>query len=310
MLTPTFHPAAAAATSAMDLLFDDQPTSTKRTRRAEHEGRQVWIKRYDTERPSFGSRAHRILTKLVPIPFWRPSLPLRPGEMVARELRKYAAFESAGIAVPEIVGARRATIVIADVGPSLAHILKRLKAAGAVRDHDVLLVRMARALGEVHRAGLCHGRPHPRDMGLLGDRIAFFDFEEEPETVMPLADAQARDVWLLFLHITSLAIEAETPARALDSYARMAPGETQTRLAALVGSMWWIIPLGRAISRIHFGGDLRRLLGATVFLAAATVIPGAPYGAGVNDNMPTEQMRALVARDADEGDDEGAARGE
>ncbi|MGG2477507.1 serine/threonine protein phosphatase, partial [Rhizobium sp. BR5] len=35
--------------------------------------------------------------------------------------------------------------------------------------------------------------------------IGFMDFEERPQDVMPLATAQARDIWLLFLQVATRA---------------------------------------------------------------------------------------------------------
>src|SRR5690606_39575859 len=65
-----------------------------------------------------------------------------------------------------------------------------------------MLVEMAGALGRVHARGLCHGRPHPRDLFRTADgRWGYLDFEEEPEASMPLAAAQAREVWLMFMEI-------------------------------------------------------------------------------------------------------------
>jgi tRNA A-37 threonylcarbamoyl transferase component Bud32 len=288
----------------LDELFAAVQSSSQRVLRVEFQGRSVWVKRYDLDRPSVGQRAHRLLTLVARNPFWRSSPALRPEEMVEREIRKYSAFDRSGIAVPTIIASRGAVLVVADVGPSLARLLKQLRTDGATAAHDRLLVRLAEALGEVHRAGLCHGRPHPRDMGLVGGRIAFFDFEEEPERVMPLADAQARDVWILFLHITSTALDAATPLRALSAYGRLAPAETRAQLASRVGTMRWIVPLGRALSRIHFDSDLRRLISATMFLAAATMAPGMHVGPGVSDDFSTMQSRGTSARSVEGEDDD------
>ncbi len=126
--------------------------------------------------------------------------------------------------------------------------------------------RTAGVLGDVHAAGLCHGRPHVRDMSVKNDRWYFFDFEEEPEAVMPLSTAQARDVWLMFCPITHSSLAPETPTRAFDCYRRAAPREVLDNLRALVDSIACVLPLLRAFLRVRPGGDLGRLRNVTALM--------------------------------------------
>ncbi len=82
--------------------------------------------------------------------------------MADREERKMSAFQQAGFQVPRIVYRQGAVMVLSDVAPIIQDRLDQLR-RNEPQGHDALLVHCARALGEAHAAGLCHGRPHPRD---------------------------------------------------------------------------------------------------------------------------------------------------
>ncbi|WP_182084096.1 serine/threonine protein phosphatase [Aureimonas sp. ME7] len=245
-------------------------------RRVLADGRVVWIKRFGTERLRLAQRLHGWLARTLPIGFWSASPRAGAGEMRSRELRKYAAFRRAGIAVPEIVEADAHSLTIGDAGPSVEVLVKRLAQARDTAGQDELLVRVAASLGAIHGAGLCHGRPHLRDVAAPGEEIVWFDFEEEPEATMPVADAQARDVWLLFFQICWRAGDRQTPVRALHAYREKAPSGVVERLAVHLSRIAWTLPVARLARRVHAGGDLVRYVGATAFLLANLVSPDMP----------------------------------
>ena len=118
--------------------------------------------------------------------------------MIEREAAKMQEFSSAGFLVPQILYRSERGLVLSDAGETVE---KRLRRLGGSRLHAArsLLVNCAAEVGKVHMLGLYHGRPHPRDMFVCGDRIGFLDFEEDPAAVMPLPVAQARDIFLLLL---------------------------------------------------------------------------------------------------------------
>lgn len=243
-----------------------------RVARADVDGRRVWIKRYDVERQPFGKRLHRAISPLLPV-FLRSSR-AAPGSLaVEREKRKMNLFRQAGFAVAGMVFGNEAVLVLSDVGRVAQARLGDLHAADPAA-HDELLVTLAQGLGEAHRAGLCHGRPHPRDMFLPASAageggVGFLDFEEEPEAVMPLAMAQARDLWLLFLQITARAILPDTPARAFGAWRDIAPAEVLPPLARLVAFFHrWLAPL-RLLPETLLGKDALYAVKATSFLKNA-----------------------------------------
>jgi hypothetical protein len=248
-----------------------------RVSRATVDGRLVWIKRYDAERKSLAKRLHALVSPLLPV-FLRSSARTNAAEAVERETRKLAKFRAGGFAVADVVFANQSVLVLSDVGEVAQKTLARALAADPAR-HDDLLIDLARALGEAHRAGLCHGRPHSRDMFVREGRIGFLDFEEEPEAVMPLTMAQARDAWLLFLQISPRATLPETPARALAAYRAAAPLEVIPALRTLTNFLARAMAPLRLVPHGLLGKDSRYAIEATSFLSRAlstSVLPNSP----------------------------------
>jgi tRNA A-37 threonylcarbamoyl transferase component Bud32 len=240
--------------------------SDGRVQRLELNGRTVWIKRQGSKTLPPLVALQGFFAGLFRVPVLRPSPQLPPEAMQARELARIGAFADAGFPVPKIVYASATAMVMSDVGPTIAYRMKMLRRSDPVA-HDAMLVQVAEALGRVHAAGLSHGRPHVRDFFLKDGTVGFMDFEEDPASVMPLAVAQARDVLLYFLVVTSMALDAgATCPAALQAWLAHAPDAARAelvRLSALVGR---ILPLARLIGRLHMGSDLRRFIMATEFL--------------------------------------------
>jgi tRNA A-37 threonylcarbamoyl transferase component Bud32 len=240
--------------------------SDGRVQRLELKGRAVWIKRQGSKIMPPLVAVQGFFAGLFRIPVLRPSPQLSPEAMQAREIARIRAFAEAGFAVPTIVYSSSTAMVMSDVGPTIDRRMKVLRRADPTA-HDALLVQVADALGRVHAAGLSHGRPHVRDFFLEDDEVGFMDFEEDPASVMPLAVAQARDVLLYFLVVTSLAVHAEeTCPAALKAWLAHAPDATRLELVRLTALIGRILPLARLIGRLHMGSDLRRFIMATEFL--------------------------------------------
>lgn len=235
-------------------------------------GHRVWIKRYDAERRPLAKRLHSLVSPLLVYPFLRSPKELGEAGMADREERKMKAFLAAGFQAPRIVYHQGPVMVLTDVAPIIQDRLNDLRRSDPA-GHDALLVHCAHALGEAHAAGLCHGRPHPRDFFEKDGVPGFLDFEEEPETVMPLAAAQARDVWLLFFQITAQARLSETAQQAFDIYRGIAPAAVIPELQKIVGFFRFTIAPLRFFRRIFLGGDGRRLLQAMEFFDANLDVP-------------------------------------
>ncbi|MGV1759069.1 hypothetical protein ACQZ6F_22340 [Rhizobium sp. A22-96] len=178
-------------------------------------------------------------------------------------------FAEQGIAVPKVLYASNSAIMLADAGITVQGRLEQLKESDPVA-HDDLMVACATELGRLHASGLCHGRPYPRDMFFAGRRLGFMDFEEDPQTVMPLEVAQARDIWLLFLQIaTGARLGMETQNRAYEAWSEQAPAAARVELQRMIRFLGGFLFLARLIGRVHMGSDLRRFIVATSFLMHA-----------------------------------------
>lgn len=245
----------------------------RRVSSAAIDGRTVWIKRYGVGAGSLAKGLHRLLSPLVPVSFLRSSPGVTGPGHVARELRKAAAFRAAGFPSVSILYSRDDLLVMSDAGTIVQEELTRLRGPEP-RRHDDLLVASTEALGQIHAAGLCHGRPHPRDMILKGRRFGFLDFEEEPEAAMPLAAAQARDAWLMFLQVSGQSLHPATPGRAFAAYRRLVPPPVLHRLRAVVKGFSLLNPLLRLAGPM-LGRDGQRMLAGTTFLKSALSANGA-----------------------------------
>lgn len=245
----------------------------RRLSSAEIDGRIVWIKRFDTEKRPIAKRLHALLSPLLPMAFLRASPVADAAGLAAREARKVESFTAAGFATPAILWRGGAVLVLSQVAQIAEPELARLQAAGDVTGHDALLVEMAALLGRVHAAGLCHGRPHPRDMFRMADGTwGLLDFEEEPEAVMPLAVAQARDVWLLFMQVASRTRDGEARTAAFDAWRAQAPAAVAPELRRAVAVLSILVPGLKFLRPLGLGKDGLRMLDSLLFLRAALCV--------------------------------------
>ncbi|WP_244480273.1 serine/threonine protein phosphatase [Rhizobium sp. Root1220] len=236
-----------------------------RVERVALSGGVVWIKRYGTERARLIG-LKRAAAALFNAPFIRPSPAVENEGMARREVRRIQQFAAKDVPAPRVVYSSGSAVVLTDVGGTVREWLDALPEDDAV-SYDGMLVRCTTAVGRLHAKGLAHGRPYTRDMFLKDGQIGFMDFEEEPEAVMPLAVAQARDIWLLFMQVaTSARLGKETHDRAYRAWADVAPPEAVAELRKLTGVLGGFLWLARLIGRVHMGSDLRRFIVATSYL--------------------------------------------
>lgn len=247
-------------------LFDS--CSQKRIARVMREGQQVWIKRQGIEKKPWGKRLHDRLSFLFPAHFMKASPARDALGMNEQEVRKIEAFKKAGIPVPEILAIDGPALMISDVGQTVQKQLDHLKKTDP-EAHEDLLVKCAEALGNVHHAGLVHGRPHPRDMFIKDGKIGFFDFEEEPEAIMPISTAQARDAWLLFFQISAQSLDkTKTDNEAFGAWKQQVSQETLAELEKIVRFFSIFIAPLKLANLIYLGGDGKRMLSAMEFLSS------------------------------------------
>lgn len=159
-------------------------------------GRTAWLKRYDPDnwlRPAVVRLWNGLASRLELAALRSP--PRYAGEQAKEiELRRLEALRACGAPVPSILGEGPRSLILSDMGPTLAHRLKRLKSAN---DVDILVRQTVHAIGELHRHGGYLGQAFARNITVGDTGVGFIDFEEDPSEIMSLAQAQARD-WVLF----------------------------------------------------------------------------------------------------------------
>lgn len=228
-------------------------------------GRRFWIKRYDIEPLALAKRLHWLVSPILFPVFLRGSAPALGEAGVERECSKMAAFRAAGFQTPDVIYRSGATLILSDVSPVLT---EQLAGATELERRQLLPVLFA-ALGQIHSVGLVHGRPHLRDMSIRNGEAYFFDFEEAPETTMPLADAQARDLWLVMLPVVAAEPDADQCRLFLQAWLNRAPVAAIVALLRFLKFCRPLLGLARLVPVSLQGGDLKRFLGAARFLVAS-----------------------------------------
>ncbi|MGF6160436.1 tRNA A-37 threonylcarbamoyl transferase component Bud32 [Ensifer sp. KUDG1] len=240
---------------------------SRRVQRVVLSKRTIWIKQYGTEQASIWMKLQGVFAAALPVEVLKPSRQLDPAGMVSREVRKIEAFRAKGFPTPTIVYRSPTSLILTDVGRTVDASLLDLRAASAEK-HDELLVTLASELGRLHAAGLCHGRPHPRDFALNGDQITFLDFEEEPDAVMSLPCAQARDMWLLLLQIASrMMLGMDSLNAAYSAWAAKAPAEADRELKRITRFLTPLVPIARALNQLRHAKDVHRFIVLMAYLS-------------------------------------------
>jgi tRNA A-37 threonylcarbamoyl transferase component Bud32 len=169
-----------------------QAPASRRTLRAEHAGRSIWIKQKTPSKSGPWHAAQRGIALCLRYPILRATV--SSGEASCRrEAARLREFKAGGWHVPEVLAVNDDMLIMSDLGPSLKAFLDKTP------DPETRLTVLRTAAGtlaRLHQGGLVHGRPYLRDMTWDGTQIGFLDLEENPATVMPLEAAQARDVWI------------------------------------------------------------------------------------------------------------------
>ncbi|MDQ0318365.1 tRNA A-37 threonylcarbamoyl transferase component Bud32 [Pararhizobium capsulatum DSM 1112] len=249
---------------------------TDRVQRVTLSDQTVWVKRYARLGPRFRKRILWLLARLLRQSVLRPAPLLNAQGMVEREIRRIENFTATGFLTPTVLYRNDTTLVLSHLGQNVLQQMNGL-AKGDPVAHGALLVRCGLELGRLHAAGLCHGRPHPRDFVLDGDAFGFLDFEEEPDAVMRLATTQARDIWLLFLQVASRCLHPETPAAVLEAWRSHRPEHAEIALGQIVPFFSRLLPFARFAARLRAGKDIMRFISATDFLRSATMTTLAHY---------------------------------
>lgn len=163
------------------------------------QGEKFWIKRHDQNKKKIGHHILGFFTFFIPLKILKPTVANQSADGLIPEAKRMEKFREQGFSVPEIIKSEKDVMVTRHLG----EILPKLIEVQPYSEQKKLILQAADALLGVHRAGLCHGRPHIKDMVLTErGQIGFLDFEEDPVAVMGLARAQARDIFVFSMSIS------------------------------------------------------------------------------------------------------------
>jgi tRNA A-37 threonylcarbamoyl transferase component Bud32 len=199
-----------------------------------------WVKRADPAGKNRWAALLRVATLLLPWPMLRATATSGDATSVREEAERLQRWRLAGLPVPEVLEATDAYLVTADAGISLRRWLQ-LETDPARRVDAVK--KAARALGQLHRLGLCHGRPFLKDIVYDGRSVSFVDLEEDPARVMLVLTAQVRDVMLFVMSFTASLAERHPlgDLRAIaTAYREENPSpRLQRSLRRNLRALWW-----------------------------------------------------------------------
>lgn len=233
--------------------------------RLERVGR-AWVKRAEPDGKNRCLALFRRATVLVPWPLLRATATTGDCDSLRAEAARLQRWRQAGLPAPEVLEVGAAHFVTADAGVPLRDWLR--EEADPVRRLEAVTMA-ARALGQLHRLGFCHGRPFLKDIVYDGRQVTFIDLEEEPSEVMPLVTAQVRDLMLFVMSYTASLAGRHSLAelRAIAAaYRETNPAARLHRvLRRNLRALWWAaLPLRLCPSR-WLGRDGRQaVLGLTV----------------------------------------------
>lgn len=262
-------PAADCLPEGLLALIHDQLARKDRQGRVvavEQTGRRFWAKLAIPGKARGWHLLQKILARLIPLKILHPTVSPGGGQALRAEAARLERLRWAGFAAPEVLLCHDDFMVMADAGTTLHHPVASEVERQKQRE---MLARAATTLAQLHQAGLCHGRPHVKDLFAAPDgRIGFLDLEEDPATVMPLAVAQARDAWIFIASLSELLPEETLRQPILTAYLAAAPRQTRQELATLVK---YAAPLCRLLVRLPFtpGTDLGRAMSACHLLQQA-----------------------------------------
>ncbi|KLI99792.1 hypothetical protein [Luteimonas sp. FCS-9] len=231
-------------------------------------GREAWLKAYeagDSRKLTLGMLD--AIARGLEINALRP--PPHPGGGQAKEIeaRRLVELEALGVHVPRVLGEGASTLLLSDIGTTMA---ARLRAAGGDADAiDALTRQVIDAIADAHARGAYFGQMVPRNITIDDDgRVGFIDFEEDPLEVMSLPQAQARD-WLLFAFGIAKYYDGRTDALA-DMLAPALRGEPD-EVARQAGQVGRLRGLARRMQWL--GRSARHIAHSILVVHAATLLP-------------------------------------
>lgn len=230
-----------------------------RTLREVFNGEVCWVKYAAVYRRPFSSAVFNVMSKLSDAPVFRSTHNPDAIEALSVEAKRLRELAQTGFYVPRVIEQTRDHLVLSDVGTCVGNVLRDAKTPAERRQ---VMERVVDHLAEVHCAGTYHGRSVAKDLTISPDgQIGMIDLEHEPLKVMPLADAQSRDIWLLFMSAAKYQKQDPTLVTDMaDRYEEKAPAAAVAALSRNVSRLETYTALVRpAIAAVAQGSQFHAI---------------------------------------------------
>lgn len=154
------------------------------------------------------------------------------------ELKALHVLGKAGLPVPEILAEGPDHFVMADVGPTLAHLLRSSAVSFAKR--AAAFRAAGAAIGRLHAAGFVHGRPAIADICWDGDEARFIDLEQFSDHRRSARNRAMDMVVFAQTYIAEMGVAGPYLDTAFDAYRTTAPAGSMLHVQRLA---FWLSPL-------------------------------------------------------------------
>lgn len=161
-----------------------------------YQNQTYWIKQRPFSKKNTWHSVQKILSHCIPLPILRPTVSQGGSQSLQQEARRITIFHENNIPAPELICQTPDYLLTKDCGLPLQALFNKINKED---QREPYLHKAAQSLSELHSKKLCHGRPSCKDLLLQNETLYWIDLEDDPLTVMSLAEAQARDLWLLMV---------------------------------------------------------------------------------------------------------------
>lgn len=229
----------------------------------EYENQRYWIKRRPHSKKNIWHRLQTLAASLMALPVFKSTASNGGAMSIHNEANRLIHLKKAGVFVPDVVYFDEQILVTSDEGVQCHQWLINAD----VNQRRVWLTKAMELILSIHRAGVAHGRPMPKDMLVKGEQLTMIDLEEEPQKVMSLTEAQARDVWLFMNAVTRFFDDEADIDYILTVYLSKGTSDVAQALTRIVKKLR---PLSRILSKLgaqRLGRDVRQAIMANEIMA-------------------------------------------
>ncbi|MCC5792950.1 MAG: hypothetical protein JJT82_10145 [Legionellaceae bacterium] len=167
--------------------------------RIEYEHQFYWVKRRPFSKRKLWHSLQNLCASLLRKPILKSTVNLGGAKSILYEAERLTTLAHLGIAVVTLVGQGKDYLITRDSGMSLKSWLQECHIP-AMR--HACMKQSIDLLRTLHQSGQYHGRPSPKDIVVRETLLYWLDLEENPLDKMSLAQAQARDFWLLMFSLS------------------------------------------------------------------------------------------------------------